>query len=35
MSLEELNEICERAYIYDENFGIRDMQWSFNLSMMT
>ena len=35
MSLEELNEICEKCNIYDENFITRDMQWSFNLSMMT
>lgn len=35
MCLDELNDICKSLGLYDENFGEKDMNMAFNLSMMT
>ena len=35
MCLEELNEICKTANLYDEHFVERDCNFAYNLSMMT
>jgi hypothetical protein len=35
MSLDELNDICKGLNLYDETFVERDMNFAFNLSMMT
>ena len=35
MCLDELNDICKALQLYDENFVERDMNFAFNLSMMT
>jgi len=35
MCLEEINDICKNANLYNENFVERDAYLAFNLSMMT
>jgi hypothetical protein len=35
LSLDELREICNNAGLIDENFVERDINISYNLSMMT
>jgi hypothetical protein len=35
MCLDEVNDICKMANLYDENFVERDAFIAFNLSMMT
>lgn len=35
MCLDELNDICKQIDLYNENFVEREMNFAFNLSMMT
>jgi len=35
MCLDELNDICKMLNLYNEEFVERDMNFAFNLSMMT
>ena len=35
MALEELNDICKNCNLYDETFVERDMNFAYNLAMMT
>lgn len=35
MCLDELNDICKSLNLYNEHFVERDMNFAFNLSIMT
>lgn len=35
MCLDEMNDICKNLNLYDENFVERDMNFAYNLAMMT